>query len=145
MLDDLRTSISECEFLPDPAAGRRRIGSTEAMATTLLPMIIDRMARRCPRMTFEVALADSKTLTDRDLRGQVARLGERKAHLGAPADSAPTASVDMRRIRLAARTAAVVGLRRYCVMRALTGSFTFSTLPISTFRSAPPTFSTLRM
>lgn len=70
MLDDLRTSISELEFLADPAAGRLRIGSTEAMATTLLPMIIDRMARRCPRMTFEVVLADSKTLTDRDLRGR---------------------------------------------------------------------------
>jgi len=70
MLDDLRTSISELEFLADPAAGRLRIGSTEAMATSLLPMIIDRMARRYPRMTFEIVLAGPKTLEERDLRGR---------------------------------------------------------------------------
>src|SRR5215469_14563945 len=70
MLDDLRTSISELEFLADPMAGRLRIGSTEAMATSLLPMIVDRMARRYPRMTFEIVLADSATLQERDLRGR---------------------------------------------------------------------------
>jgi DNA-binding transcriptional LysR family regulator len=69
ILDDLRASISELEFLADPTVGKLRIGSTEAMAASLLPLVIDRMSRRYPRMTFDVMFADSLTLQERDLRG----------------------------------------------------------------------------
>ncbi len=70
ILDDLRASVSELEFLADPTAGTLRIGSTEAMAASLLPIIIDRLSRRYSRMAFEVVLADSATLQERDLRGR---------------------------------------------------------------------------
>jgi len=70
ILDDLRTSVSELQLLADPTAGTLRIGSTEAMSASLLPIIIDRLSRQYPRMTFEVVLADSATLQDRDLRGR---------------------------------------------------------------------------
>jgi DNA-binding transcriptional LysR family regulator len=69
ILDDLRTSVSELEFLADPTAGKLRIGSTESMGASLLPTIIDRLSRRYPRMTFEIVIADSATLQERDLRG----------------------------------------------------------------------------
>ena len=70
MLDDLRSSISELELLADPTAGTLRIGSTEAMGASLLPIIIDRLSRKYPRMNFEIVLADSATLQERDLRGR---------------------------------------------------------------------------
>jgi DNA-binding transcriptional LysR family regulator len=70
MLDDLRTSISELELLADPTGGALRIGSTEAMAASLLPIIVDRLSRKYPRMNFEIVLADSATLQERDLRGR---------------------------------------------------------------------------
>jgi DNA-binding transcriptional LysR family regulator len=70
MLDDLRTGISELELLADPSGGTLRIGSTEAMAASLLPIIVDRLSRKHPRMNFEIVLADSATLQERDLRGR---------------------------------------------------------------------------
>jgi len=70
VLDDLRTSVSELEFLADPTVGTLRIGSTEAMGASLLPTIVDRLSRRYPRMVFEIVLADSATLQERDLRGR---------------------------------------------------------------------------
>ena len=70
IFDDLRTSVSELEVLADPAAGELRVGSTEACAVGLTPAIIDRMSRKFPRVTFEVAVADPRTLYERDLRGR---------------------------------------------------------------------------
>jgi DNA-binding transcriptional LysR family regulator len=70
ILDDLRSSIDELEFLAAPGAGELRIGSTEAMGTTLVPAVINRLARRYPRILFEVVLADPDTLLNRDLRGR---------------------------------------------------------------------------
>jgi DNA-binding transcriptional LysR family regulator len=70
ILDDLRTSVSELQLLADPTAGTLRIGSTEAMGASLLPIVVDRLSRQYSRMTFEVVLADSATLQERDLRGR---------------------------------------------------------------------------
>ena len=70
VFDDLRTSVSELEFMADPTAGELRIGSTEAMGTSLVPVIIDRMSRQYPRIRFEVVLADPDTLQERELRGR---------------------------------------------------------------------------
>src|SRR5262245_37015587 len=52
IFDDLRSSISELESLADPYAGELRIGTTEAMSTTLVPAVIDRMSRQYPRVVF---------------------------------------------------------------------------------------------
>jgi DNA-binding transcriptional LysR family regulator len=70
IFDDLRTSVRELEFLADPTTGELRIGSTEAMGTSLVPIIIERMSRQYPRIRFEVVLAPPETLYERELRGR---------------------------------------------------------------------------
>jgi Transcriptional regulator len=70
IFDELRTSVGELEHLADLTAGELRIGSTEAMANGLLPVIIDRLSRRYPRITFEVTLGDPGILQERELRGR---------------------------------------------------------------------------
>jgi DNA-binding transcriptional LysR family regulator len=70
IFDDLRTTVSELEFLSDPTTGELRIGCEENLATGLLPTLIDRLARRYPRLVFEMVIADPKTLRERDLHGR---------------------------------------------------------------------------
>ena len=70
IFDDLRTTVSELEFLSDPTTGELRIGCEENLATGLLPALIDRLARRYPRLLFEMVIADPKTLRERDLHGR---------------------------------------------------------------------------
>src|SRR5262245_12513469 len=70
IFDDLRTSISELDSLSDPSAGELRIGCEENLATGLLPTLIDRLARRYPRLVFEMVIADPRTLRERDLHGR---------------------------------------------------------------------------
>src|SRR5713101_4927071 len=70
IFDDLRTSVSELEFLSDPTAGELRIGCEENLGTGLLPALIDRLARRHPRLAFEIVIADPRTLRERDLHGR---------------------------------------------------------------------------
>ncbi len=70
IFDDLRASVSEIEFLADRTAGELRIGAMELMATGLLPALIDRLARKYPRLSFEVVQGDAVTLKERELRGR---------------------------------------------------------------------------
>jgi DNA-binding transcriptional LysR family regulator len=70
IFDDLRTTVSELDFLSDPTTGELRIGCEENLATGLLPALIDRLARRYPRLLFEMVIADPKTLRERDLHGR---------------------------------------------------------------------------
>jgi DNA-binding transcriptional LysR family regulator len=70
IFDDLRTSVTELEFLSDPTAGELRIGCEENLATGLLPTLIDQLTRRYPRIVFEVTLGDPATLQQRDLIGR---------------------------------------------------------------------------
>lgn len=70
IFDDLRTSVSELEFLADPTVGDLRIGSTEGMGASLTPLIIDRMSRQYPRIRFEVVLGGPEALLERELRGR---------------------------------------------------------------------------
>ena len=74
IFDDLRTSVSELEFLSDPTAGELRIGCEENLATGLLPALIEQVTRRYPRIVFEVALGDPPTLQQRDLLGRKVEL-----------------------------------------------------------------------
>jgi len=53
IFDDLRASVSEIEFLADRTAGELRIGAMELMATGLLPALIDRLARKYPRLSLD--------------------------------------------------------------------------------------------
>lgn len=61
VFNDLRTGVSELEFLSDPTAGELRLGSSDAVAAGMLGLIIDRIARRHPRVTFEVTLGGGLT------------------------------------------------------------------------------------
>lgn len=70
IFDDLRTSVSELEFLSDPSAGELRIGCEETLATGLLPRLIDQLTQKYPRIIFDVALGDPPTLQQRDLLGR---------------------------------------------------------------------------
>jgi DNA-binding transcriptional LysR family regulator len=74
IFDDLRTSVSELEFLSDPTAGELRIGCEENLATGLLPALIDRLAGRYPRIEFAMVIADPKTLMERDLKGRTVEI-----------------------------------------------------------------------
>lgn len=61
VFNDLRTSVTELEFLSDPTAGELRIGSSEAAAGGMLGAVIDRLSRQHPRLTFEVTLGGGLT------------------------------------------------------------------------------------
>jgi DNA-binding transcriptional LysR family regulator len=52
VFDDLRQGIKSIEFLSDPDAGEVRIGCPEAMMAGCVPAVIDRVARRHPRVVF---------------------------------------------------------------------------------------------
>ena len=46
IFDDLKTSVSEIEFLTDPTAGRLQIGSSEIMAAGLVAAVIERLSSK---------------------------------------------------------------------------------------------------
>ena len=52
--DALKQGVKEIEFLADPTAGELRIGCPEWIAAGLLPVIIDRMLQKHPRIVFHV-------------------------------------------------------------------------------------------
>lgn len=68
VFDDLRQSVREIEYLSDPASGELHLGCTEPMASGFVPAIVDRLARRYPKVVFHVTVADPATLQERDLR-----------------------------------------------------------------------------
>jgi DNA-binding transcriptional LysR family regulator len=52
--DELRQCVKEIEFLNDPTVGEVRIAGTEPMVAGLLPIVIERLCRRYPRLTVHV-------------------------------------------------------------------------------------------
>jgi DNA-binding transcriptional LysR family regulator len=82
VLDELRQSVKEIEFLSDPSAGELRIGTTEWAAAGLIPAAIDRLTRQYGRMTVHTEEAGFGTLLDflrqRRCEAVVARLLSRE-------------------------------------------------------------------
>src|SRR5262245_31900189 len=74
IFDELRTSVTEIEFLADPTVGELRIGSTESVGAGLVQTVVSRLGKRYPRMTFEVVLGPSPSLLERELRGRQVEL-----------------------------------------------------------------------
>ena len=76
--DELRQGVKEIEFLSDPTTGELRLGSSEPLAAGLVTAIITRMAKRYPRITFDVVQGDTDTLLrdldDRKVELVVARM-----------------------------------------------------------------------
>src|SRR5262249_16202800 len=70
VFDELRTGISQIEFLADPTAGELRIGTSEAIAAGLLSAIIIPLTQQFPGINPHVTQADTVTLQNRDLRGR---------------------------------------------------------------------------
>jgi molybdate transport repressor ModE-like protein len=58
--DELRQGVKHIEALADPTSGEVRIGTTPPLAASFLSAIIDRLARRHPRMVFEVVVEDGE-------------------------------------------------------------------------------------
>src|SRR4029079_5255184 len=52
--DALKQGVKEIEFLADPTAGELRIGCPEWISAGLLPVIIDRLLQKHPRIVFHV-------------------------------------------------------------------------------------------
>lgn len=68
IFNDVQASISELEFLADPASGELRIGTSEPMTAGLLCIIVDRLSQQHQRLAFHVKLGDPLELQDRELR-----------------------------------------------------------------------------
>ena len=66
--DELRQAVKEIESLADPTAGEVQIGATEAMVAGLLPVVIDRLYRRYPRLSVNITQAPTGAALYRGLR-----------------------------------------------------------------------------
>jgi DNA-binding transcriptional LysR family regulator len=67
--DELRQGVEDVGFLVDPTVGRLRIGTSAGMDAGLIPAVVDRLSRRYPGMTFDVALL-SNILLLQELRAR---------------------------------------------------------------------------
>jgi DNA-binding transcriptional LysR family regulator len=61
VFDDLGRSVKEIEFLSDPEAGEVRIASLDALNSTFVPAVIDRLRRKFPRLVFHVLSVPAPT------------------------------------------------------------------------------------
>jgi len=64
----LKEGVKEIEFLADPTAGELRIGCPEWIAAGLLPVVIDRLLQKHPRIVFHVDQTITATRDFRELR-----------------------------------------------------------------------------
>ena len=56
--DELRQGIKDIEFLADPTAGEVRIGTTPPLAASFVSAVVDRLAKRYPRIMFHVMVEE---------------------------------------------------------------------------------------
>jgi DNA-binding transcriptional LysR family regulator len=68
IFDELRQGVGEIKFLSDPTAGELRVACADSMLSGLLPLIINRLCGRHPKMTFHVSQAFSGAPLYRELR-----------------------------------------------------------------------------
>jgi DNA-binding transcriptional LysR family regulator len=68
VFNELKQSVKSIEFLTDPTAGDLRIGCLNAMAAGLLPVVINQLHRRHPRLSFHIVQANTVAALYRDLR-----------------------------------------------------------------------------
>jgi DNA-binding transcriptional LysR family regulator len=66
--DALRQGVKEIEFLADPTVGELRVGCPEWIAAGLLPVIVDRLLQRHPRLAFHVNQTITATPDFHELR-----------------------------------------------------------------------------
>ena len=56
VFDDLRKGLADIDYLSDPAAGKVRIGCSEPVSAGIVATVIEHLARRYPRIVFDVVL-----------------------------------------------------------------------------------------
>jgi DNA-binding transcriptional LysR family regulator len=61
VFDDLRQGAKNIEHLADPATGELRIGANHFLAASIVPIIIDRLWARYPRITIQLVSGDGRT------------------------------------------------------------------------------------
>ena len=61
VFDELRQTVSDIEFLSDPAAGEVRIATSIAAAVSFVSAIIDRLSKQYARLSFDVLSTDNIT------------------------------------------------------------------------------------
>ena len=61
VFDELTQGVKDIEFLADPTAGELRVAASIAVAGGYVSRVIDHLARRYPRLTFQVLATDSAT------------------------------------------------------------------------------------
>jgi|SRR5690242_1699429 len=59
VFNDLRTSVSELDYLSNATGGELRIGSSDSVAAGMLGLILNRLSKQYPRLTFEAMLGIS--------------------------------------------------------------------------------------
>jgi len=67
MFDDLRQAVKKIEFLADPEAGEVRIGSCHHHAASFVYVVVERLARRHPRMVFHLTSENTTELLESEL------------------------------------------------------------------------------
>ena len=86
LFDDLRQGLELIDFLADPTVGELRIGTTPALATYVIPAILEPMSQQYPRVVFHVSEADTsvlyRELNDRRVDLVMTRMPERSADEG---------------------------------------------------------------
>lgn len=88
VFDELRQSVQELGHLTDPGTGELAIGCSEYMAAGFVPVVIDRLTRRYPQLSFRMSLGDATSLQLHELR-------ERKVEFAIARMLAPEPEPDM--------------------------------------------------
>jgi DNA-binding transcriptional LysR family regulator len=68
VFDELKQSVRDVEFLANPATGELKIGCPESLVDTVLPPIMERFWKECPRVIIHVASVPSPAVKDPGLR-----------------------------------------------------------------------------
>jgi DNA-binding transcriptional LysR family regulator len=68
IFDELRQGVSEINHLAEPGVGELTLGVGESLAASIVPVVIDRVHRLHPRITFKVESGDPPVLLDHFLR-----------------------------------------------------------------------------
>jgi DNA-binding transcriptional LysR family regulator len=88
IFDELRLGVQELGFLAEPGTGELRVGCSEYMAAGFVPVVVDRLTRRYPQLSFRMSLGDANSLQLHDLR-------ERKVEFAIARMLAPDPEPDM--------------------------------------------------
>jgi DNA-binding transcriptional LysR family regulator len=79
VFDELRMGVKDLEFLADPAAGQVRIAAPVALAAGFATAVMDRIARRYPRVVCHLIVGDTpvnvRALEAREVDLVIARIG----------------------------------------------------------------------